>query len=514
MSENSNKESTKKKLSSNKQTSDINKNNKADQKNTISTKNNKNNSKNNIASAKGVNTSLEYDFSKDENRNVNDISNSDKVLFYNDTQDVVNMNKNDEVILNNLDTNLINKETDSNKNTIGDVASTKINVIGKTKVDNREVKEAIDENNSLNGKNINNNKEADIKNYNLTTIEDKKELILPEKEGEDLEVLRSQLKEKQLLYENLEKSNKELEIRISNTNKEYLLILDELKKNPLFDDEQELIKMISLKDKEIEDTNNEIEVYKKKIDNVKNKIDFKNNIEKVMSVENIVKSEVLKNKELKAEYENLMKLNTKQTKKLNQLENETKYKEKVEMLKVEIKNMKDLVKETAEKNSKQEKFLKMIHQKIAFLESQAKKLNQTKLETVKHFSKEDLREVLTNINNLKNDILETRENLKSVNKSSNDKINETQSYVLKLEKEYLEQEKINKSIINKRNELKRIVKLLSENKLGKLNKLDIRAIQKIVHSNSELSPNIHNNDIKNENYDMEELMNEINDVDK
>lgn len=269
-----------------------------------------------------------------------------------------------------------------------------------------------------------------------------------------------------------------------------------MKDKPLYENEQQIKIKLSEIEKEITAAYAEIDFYKKKIESVKNKLEFKMNLEKAVSLENLVNIENSRNKELRQEYESLVKLNNQQTKKLGNLDSENKYKEKIEVLKTEIKNMKESIKEASEKYIKQERFLKLMHEKIAYIESQAKKLSSTKLEQVKRFTKEKLKDVLGNINQLRCNIQQKREELKNSGKINEEKLNKIKFECKNLDDNYNDQVKVNKMLVFRRNELKRLVKMLSENKTQKFSKLDYNNIMKIVNNYS--SNTINNNDISKE----------------
>lgn len=268
-------------------------------------------------------------------------------------------------------------------------------------------------------------------------------------------------------------------MKIEKASEEYNNILKELNEKPLYEDERTLKIKLNDLEKEILAVKNQMDFYKKKIDSVKNKIEFKMNIEKAISLENILKQEAQKNKELKQEYDSLIKLNNKQTKKIATLDAENRYKEKIEVLKSEIKNIKEAIKDANERYLKQERFLKLMHEKIAYIENQAKKLSTHKLETVKHFSQEDLKDVLESINSIRQEINNNCEQMKASQKNNDEKITSLKKTCMNIDKEFSDQEKVNKILTFKRNELKRYVKLLTE-KNQKITRGDYQNIQKIL----------------------------------
>lgn len=222
-----------------------------------------------------------------------------------------------------------------------------------------------------------------------------------------------------------------------------------------------------------------------------------------MNLESLVKTENNKNKELKQEYNNLVKLNNAQAKKLSNLDSENRYLEKIKLLNSEIKNIKESIKKATDKYTKQDKFLKLMHEKIAYIETQAKKLNYNKLETVKHFTKEDLKTVLFNIDNIRKEINNNRDNIRRINKENEMNIKKLKDENKALEEDYSKKEEVNKSLIFERNELKRLIKLISEGKGSRCSKLDLNKIQRIIKNFKEKNTTINKNiedDTNQENF--------------
>lgn len=402
----------------------------------------------------GVNTSLEYDFEMDENRNVDDISESDKIMYAN-----IEDNEGEGI------------DQKAGLNIEGGLAELKSTGVGRHKPETPGSKASVPKSNRRNQPMLSKNNQPKVSNLNQETYEK----------------LQAQLKEKEELMNLLKKGNKDLEAKITSANEQYESIATQLKEKPVLEDEKSLTFKISSLEKEIMATNSEVDFYKKQIDSLKNKIEFKVNLDRAINLENLVKQETLKNKELKKEYDALLKVNNHQSKIIANLDKETRYKEKIEMLKQEIRTLKDSIKEGSEKLTKQEKFLKLMHEKIAFIESQAKKLTITKLETKKYFTKEDLKQTLESIHALKQEILESREKQKLTTKQNEEKILALTKANKEYESEYKEQEKINKLLIFKRNELKRLIKLTSDKNEGKLNAQDLKNVKRLLTNNGEIS---------------------------
>jgi hypothetical protein len=195
-------------------------------------------------------------------------------------------------------------------------------------------------------------------------------------------------------------------------------------------------------EKELITNNLEMDIYKRNIDTLKNKLEFKLNLEKAMNLENILKSEISKGKVFSKEIENITKINNLQIKSLNNIDKENRFTEKIEILKIEVKNLKENLKESLEKYVKQEKYIKSIHEKISQVENQIKKLSQPKIEIKKNFSKDELKTILESLNNLKIGINHKREILKDLNKTNEDKLISFISLNKRIEQDYKENEKV------------------------------------------------------------------------
>jgi hypothetical protein len=250
------------------------------------------------------------------------------------------------------------------------------------------------------------------------------------------------------IIEIIQKSNDELKQKILQATNQYEEILKNFgQKNIEEDEEQTLVLKIKESEKEILAFSSEIEHYKKQIEIYKNKLEFKINLEKAISLENLLKVETLKNKELKKEFESLNKVNNVQVKALNNYDKETRYAEKLEILKVEMKMVKESVKDFTDKYMKQDKFIKNIHERISMLENLTKKLLVVKIEIKKNFAKDDLKNAMEELNNIKIDVEQRRNNLKNIGKMNEYKINNIVSLNKQIEQDYKENEKVKILII-------------------------------------------------------------------
>ena len=132
-------------------------------------------------------------------------------------------------------------------------------------------------------------------------------------------------------------------------------------------------KKIKELEKEINANNNETERYKKMIDQLKSKMEFKANLDRAFNLQSMLKQEMIQNKELKAQLSTLMRINGVQKKYINNYNKENQVLEKINILKNEIKQTKDTIKEYQEKHLKQDKFIRLVHYKILNLEIKIKK---------------------------------------------------------------------------------------------------------------------------------------------
>jgi len=242
----------------------------------------------------------------------------------------------------------------------------------------------------------------------------------------------------------LKDSNLELEFKITSANEQLKQIMLKLSERPREEeDKEELLNKLKNLEKDVLTSNMEMEQYKKSIDALKSKMEFKINLEKAMNLENILKTEMNKGKDIKKEIDSISKMNNAQIRTLNNIDKENRYSEKIELLKLEVKNLKENIKENIEKNCKQEKYIRTIHEKLSFLEKELKKLTQPKIEIKKNFSKEDLKEILESLNRLKLEIHSKRDILKHLNKTNEEKLTSFVSLNKKIEQDFKENDKVN-----------------------------------------------------------------------
>ena len=317
---------------------------------------------------------------------------------------------------------------------------------------------------------------------------------------ESIYELKKDLNEKDKIFELLVKSNNDLKQKIEVSNQKYKEILSKIEDKKNEDAEIRLTNQIKEMEKEISANNTETERYKKMIDNLKNKIEFQTNLERAFNLQNVLKQETAKNNELKKQYNALLRVNGVQSKYIKNLDKENQITEKINILQSEIKNTKDTIKEYQEKFTKQDRFLRLIHEKILSVEINIKKMKEPKVKELKAFTRDELKDTVELLKTLKEQITENRNQLNSITRTNDEKLNQIFNQNKKIENDYKEAEKEHKRLLFKKNELKRQIK--NSNIGYNTNK----QVKKKIYLKEKDSNN------KNENYDYDnqELDNERN----
>lgn len=326
------------------------------------------------------------------------------------------------------------------------------------KLEEEELEKLIKENPDL--------KEEEISPENLNILHEAKDPIdIPYKSPEEIErmektilELKSELREKENQNEQYQKVNEELKNKIQISSQKLNEIMQKIKDKEGDNIEESLTLKIKELEKEIEANNIATERIKKEIDGLKNKIEFKSNIDKAFNLQSSLKQEMAKNTELKNQIESLSRVSNTQKKYINNYDQENQISKKLGYLKNEIKNTKDCIKDYQERFTKQDKFIKLVHEKILMIEMNLRKRKEPKVEKKKLFSKEDLKNVVDSLKDITNQIKENRDLLNSITKSNDDKIHQFLAQNKKIEASYKENEKLNKNLIFKKNELKRAIK--------------------------------------------------------
>ena len=344
----------------------------------------------------------------------------------------------------------------------------------------------------------------------------KNELDSKEKESgekENNEDLINEIIKKQKYYNMLNNYNNELKNKIDISNKRYKEVLEKIEEKKNEDSEGKLTNQIREMEKEINANNVETERYKRMIDKLKNKIEFKSNLERAFNLQNLLKKETNKNNELKKQYNNLISLNEGQIKFIDEYDKENQITEKIEILKNEIKESKICIKDYAEKFIKQDRFIRIIHEKILTLEMMIKKLKEPKVkqkENNKSFTKEELKDTLQLIYTLKEQIKDCRIQLNNMTKTNDEKIHQLLSQNKQIEIDYTNAEKENKNLIFKKNELKRKIKNLNVSMgKGKVKRYYLKgSIINMDQTNNNNNSNINEKNETDENENKENENNE------
>ena len=348
---------------------------------------------------------------------------------------------------------------------------------------------------------INENKELLEENNNDQSIchveHDTKTDITPNKRA-----LMEELTKNDEVYNVLLQSNNELNTKIQMSCKKYQDIINKIEEKKSENIERKLTLKIKELEKEIKANNSETERYKKLIEQLKDKIEFQENIERASNLQKYLKQETLKNKELKDRLNALIKINKYQAKYMENYDKKHKTQEKVEQLKNEIQQNKNLIKEYSNKYLKLDKFTKIAHEKILSVKMYVKKIIQEpKVEEKKIFTNEETKDTLGIITNLRTQIINKRKELNEIQKESEMKIHELLVKNKQIELEFIENEKINKNLIFRKNELNKQLKLMNEKNKNKpiIKKINLQPIieENVKNLNKENDENLVASENKN-----------------
>ena len=254
------------------------------------------------------------------------------------------------------------------------------------------------------------------------------------------------------------KSNQELRTKINISTQKYEEILAQIKEKENEKSEASLAKQIKELEKEIKQCNKEASKYKKTAEELKNKIEFKNSIEKGFDLHSNLQMEIMKNKELTKQIETLQRINKNQMKCLNDYDKDNLISEKLDILKSEIKEAKDNIKDYQEKYLKQDRFIRSIHEKILFLESLILKMKEPKHKETKSFTLDQFKQVLNDIKEYSTTVNANRNKLSMIQKAHEDNMHNLLSQNKKIEKDYKDIIKENKALVFQRNEVKKRIK--------------------------------------------------------
>ena len=449
-----------------------------------------------------ISNSLIYSEKNSEKEDKKEEINEDKIEEKNEN---INENKNEEVIENknendnskeNSDTNDKNENKENSetshaeKKNYPNIENDEIAIevmdrgMNTDELSERELNRLVKENRELMEENNDDKSVCHVEH-------DTKIDITPNKKA-----LMEELTKNDEVYEVLLQSNNELNSKIQMSCKKYQDIIDKIEEKKSENIERKLTLKIKELEKEIKANNSETEGYKKLIEDLKDKIEFQENIDRTSNIQKLLKQENLKNKELKNRLNTLIKINKYQSKYMENYDKKHKTQEKIEQLKNEIQQNRNYIKEYSNKYLKLDKFTKIAHERILSLKIYIKKLiEEPKFEEKKIFTNEETKDALGVITNLKTQILQKRKELSEIQKKSESKIHELLVKNKQIEIEFIENEKINKNLIFKRNELNLQLKKIINEK-NKKNQV----IKKI-----NLTPILEENE-KNLNKEIEESM--------
>ena len=305
------------------------------------------------------------------------------------------------------------------------------------------------------GNNINNQNEIYNIDHEVFEISQKKKDLIKEIE-KDEEFINKIKSENDILSNKIKSSEKkfaDLKSQISEKKEENV--------------EEKLDLQIKELEKEIEANNSETGHYKKLIDKLKDEIEFKEGIVRANNLQNILKQEELKNKELKYKLDNLNRINIHNAKYMDNYIKKHKTKEKEAQLKNEIIQNKNRIKDYNNKYLKLDRFIKAAHAKIMGVRIFVGKiLNEPKVEEKKKiFTDEETKDAIGIITNLKAQINEKRKELDEMQKKCENKMHEILVKNKQIEMDYNENKKIYKGLLFKRNEINR--KLRNTNNINK-----------------------------------------------
>ena len=344
---------------------------------------------------------------------------------------------------------------------------------------------------------VDNNKELH-ENEVINISHELKDRRLNGSEEENKEDLINDLIKKEKYFEMLSSYNIELKNKIEISNQRYKDVLEKIEEKKNEDTEGKLTNQIKEMEKEINANNTETERYKRMIDKLKNKIEFKTNLERAFNLQHLLKNETNKNNDLKKQYNDLLKLNESQLKFIEEYDKENEITEKIDILKKEIKVSKENIKDYQDKIIRQDRFIRLIHEKILTLEIMLKKIKDTKIrikDIHKSFTKEEFKDTILLIITLKEQIKDCRNQLDSINKANDEKMHQLLYQNRQIEIDYKQAEKDNKNLQIKKNELKRKIKNL--NMLSKKKKLFLKESinnYNINNENIKENENIKNNE--------------------
>ena len=144
-------------------------------------------------------------------------------------------------------------------------------------------------------KEINNNDDDDEEGEEVDDEDQEKNNNDENGNKEDREKLIADYKDKENIYDLIIKNNDELKNKITLTNNKYNELLKRIEEKQNADIEYQLKLKINAMEKEIEAYQSENRNYKKKIDQLKNSVYFRNSVANASLLKNVLKQEQIKN---------------------------------------------------------------------------------------------------------------------------------------------------------------------------------------------------------------------------
>ena len=158
----------------------------------------------------------------------------------------------------------------------------------------------------------------------------------------------------------------------------------------------------------------------------------------------------------------------------------------MDILKNEIQNAKNKNKEFQERYFKEERFIRMIHQKICEMESIIKTLKQPKPTTTKSFTYEQFTEAIESIRSLQGVLTVTRERLSVAEQNYDEKLHVILQENKAIEEEYKTNVKLYKTLIKEKGDI--IKKIEASKNEGK-------RLHSLLHERSKSSANVLTNNM-------------------
>jgi hypothetical protein len=314
--------------------------------------------------------------------------------------------------------------------------------------------------------------------------------------------LISDYKDKEKIYNLIIKNNNELKNKIDLATNKYNEILKRIEEKQQTDIEYQLKTQMNSVEKELEAYQNENKIYKRKIEQLKNSVYFKNSVANSSSLKNALKQEKIKNKEYTDELNTLKRIQKFNKKLITKNESEHKIKENIKSITEQIKEIKEHIKQMNDRYNILEHYFKLVHEKIVgldFIKIKKKKeiIESKKEEEKKSFTNQEVKDILRLIITLRNQIFEKRNKINNINSNTEDKMHKFFSQNKTIEMELKEELKIYKDLITKKNNIKKIINKLN----GKIKKQKSIKKQDSIKDNSSLNnidlDNSNNNNVIN-----------------